>query len=67
MNNDDKKRFARYKPDFKEPENEDEKEDDKLANNSKIGFVEKIDVNQDDLVSRVLREFEEKQKNNKLH
>ncbi len=59
MNEDDKKRFARYRPDYKEPESEDEKEEDKLLNNSKIGFVEKIDINQDDLVSKVLKEFEE--------
>ena len=60
MNDEDKKRFARYRKGYIEPENEDEKEEPINNNNNKIGFVEKIDINQDDLVSKVLQEFEAK-------
>jgi hypothetical protein len=66
MNEEDKKRFARYLPGYIEPPevvpsmDDDTKPETKL-NSEKVkdtlGFVEKINVNQDDLINQVLKEM----------
>ena len=61
MNEEDKKRFARYQPGYKEPplplDNEqDIKKSEKVKDT--LGFVEKIEIDPDDLISQVLSEME---------
>jgi len=69
MNEADKKRFARYRPGYIEPPSQPEIKDveNQETNNEKntksekvkdtLGFVEKINVNQDDLINQVLSEM----------
>lgn len=68
MNEADKKRFARYRPGYIEPppqELEDAENQETNNGNRKtsekvkdtLGFVEKINVNQDDLINQVLSEM----------
>ena len=61
MNDEDQKRFARYRPGYKEPppplDNElDFKKSEKVKDI--LGFVEKIEIDPDDLISQVLSEME---------
>ena len=60
MNEEDKQRFARYRPGYKEPpplENElDIKKSEKVKDT--LGFVENIEIDPDDLVNQVLSEME---------
>jgi hypothetical protein len=61
MNEEDKKRFARYRPGYKEPppplDNEqDIKKSEKVKDT--LGFVEKIEIDPDDLISQGLSEME---------
>jgi hypothetical protein len=63
MNEDDKKRFARYRPGYIETEdNEDEIVKKKTSEEAatKLGFVDQINIDSDDLISQVIREIEEK-------
>lgn len=69
MNKEDKKRFARYRPGYKEPELSAELDDDennKEKKNEKVkdtlGFVENIKINPDDLINQVINEMEQKPK-----
>lgn len=62
MNEEDKKRFARYRPGFKEPDSDDEKTNKEKASKNKIGFVENIDIDQENLINNVLKEFENRNK-----
>jgi len=63
MNEEDKKRFARYRPGYKEPPQPpplDNEQDIKKSEKVKdtLGFVEKIEIDPDDLISQVLSEME---------
>ena len=61
MNEEDKKRFARYRPGYKElPPTEDNEQDIKKSEKVKdtLGFVEKIEIDKNDLINQVLSEME---------
>ncbi len=66
MNEDDKKRFARYRPGYIEPPeneqtiNQDIKASEKVKDT--LGFVEKIEVDPNDLINQVINEMEQKNK-----
>lgn len=67
MNEEDKKRFARYRPGYIEPEEEEIEDEDVVKKPSaeaatKLGFVDNIKIDGDDLVSQVIREMEENPK-----
>ena len=78
MNEEDKKRFARYRPGYKEPpppptdleaKNGKKQADTSLsADKDKdkvkdtLGFVEEIEIDPDDLISQVINEMEQKVK-----
>ena len=62
MNEEDKKRFARYRPGFIEPDSED----DETNLTTKIGFIENVNINQESLVNEVLKELESKKQHNQL-
>ena len=69
MNEEDKKRFARYRPGYIEPpptlDNEEANKQD-IKNSEKVkdtlGFVEKIDIDPNDLINQVINEMEHKNK-----
>jgi len=70
MNEEDKKRFARYRPGYIEfpplPDNEEvDKKDIKNSEKVKdtIGFVEKIEIDPNDLINQVINEMEQKKIN----
>jgi hypothetical protein len=64
MNEEDKKRFARYRSGFIEPNSEDEEPNP----TTKIGFIEDVNINQESLVNEVLKELEsKKQLKNKMN
>jgi hypothetical protein len=70
MNTEDRARFARYRPGYIDHPSDEELESKKDSkdskdskDNTKVGYVEKIDINQDDLINKVLREFEANQTN----
>ena len=61
MNEEDKKRFARYMPGYKEPPpTEDNEQDIKKSEKIKdtLGFVEKIEIDPNNLINQVLSEME---------
>lgn len=72
MNEEDKKRFARYRPDYKEPLEGYEELDanntvSKIKPNSTskeskntLGYIEQININPNDLVNQVISELEHK-------
>jgi hypothetical protein len=66
MNQEDKKRFARYRPGYKEPPptQEDEKDEhndtNKRTNKDTLGFVEKIEIDPNDLINQIINEVEQK-------
>ena len=69
MNNEDKKRFARYRPGYIEPpptidnaeaDNKDIKNAEKVKDT--LGFVEKIEIDPNDLINQVINEMEQKNK-----
>ena len=59
MNEEDKKRFARYKPGWIEPEESqsDTETNEAVENRNKLGYIDKdkIMVNQDELVKEVIQ------------
>jgi len=60
MNEEDRNRFARYRPGYKEPpQKEEDTKDLKQSEKVKdtLGFVDKIVINQDDLIQKVLSEM----------
>lgn len=63
MNEEDKTRFARYLPGYKEPPpNQDDELDIKKSEKVKdtLGFVEKIVIDKNDLINQVISEMEQK-------
>lgn len=75
MNEDDKKRFARYRPGYIEPPEPEESKNQDTTNikpseknvksekvKDTLGFVEKIDVNPNDLIHQVINDMEQKEK-----
>jgi hypothetical protein len=58
MNEEDKKRFARYRPGWIEPEESqsDNETNEHVENKNKLGYIDKdkIMVNQDELVKEVI-------------
>jgi len=69
MNEEDKKRFARYRPGYIEPPsppNNEEVEKKDIKNSEKVkdtlGFVEKIELDPNDLINQVINEMEQKNK-----
>lgn len=64
MNEVDKKRFARYRPGYIEPQIQED--EDTINNENKnsekvkdtLGFVEKIDIDPNDLINQILAEME---------
>ena len=73
MNDEDKKRFARYRPGYielsptqeKEPINETANKE-YIKNSKKVkdtlGFVEKIEIDSNDLINQIISEMEHKNK-----
>jgi hypothetical protein len=57
MNEEDKKRFARYRPGYIESESDDEQHE---KNKEKLGYIEKIEVNQEELVNGIINESKTK-------
>lgn len=67
MNEVDRNRFARYKPGYIESLEKELDQSNVVQPNiiniiNKIGFIDKIDINQENLVNDILKELEEKQK-----
>jgi hypothetical protein len=66
MNEEDKKRFARYLPGYIElpPPQDNEEEQKKNTEKSKdtLGYVEKIEIDKNDLINQVISEMEYKSK-----
>jgi hypothetical protein len=58
MNEEDKQRFARYRPGYIEPPPTQE---DEKSNNAKdkLGFVEKINIDPNDLINQVINEMKD--------
>ena len=52
MNDEDIKRFARYKPGFIEPLEDDEKN---KINSTKLGYIEEININKEELVQNAIK------------
>ena len=53
MNSEDKKRFERYRKGYI-PHNEDESGSNTTSKNTKIGYIDKIDINKNILITDII-------------
>jgi hypothetical protein len=53
MNQEDKKRFERYRKGYI-PQNEDENNSITTTKNTKIGYIDKIDINKNVLITDII-------------
>ena len=53
MNSEDKKRFERYRKGYI-PQNEDENNSITTTKNTKIGYIDKIDINKNVLITDII-------------
>jgi len=63
MNDEDKKRFARYRPGYIEPPPDNDldiKKTEKVKDT--LGFVNKIEIDPNDLINQIISEMENKAK-----
>lgn len=59
MNEEDRKRFARYYPDYIEPPEEDNSDKDVDSDNNEekkniLGYIDKINIDKDKLISETI-------------
>jgi hypothetical protein len=57
MNEEDKKRFARYKPGYIEPEFDENQDEINLEKTKqKIGYINKVEINPNELINKIITE-----------